>query len=117
MPNKKFTKEIKNLWLENLQNGKFKALEGELVDDIDNPVNCCCLGVLGVMCKIPMEYADGSVVIFKGDDPYNSLYESLQGYLIVAEMRALVRLNDNYTSKNGEYNPEIITFIKNLKTK
>jgi hypothetical protein len=62
----KFTKELKEAWLEALRSGKYTQYGGTLMN-LDNPNEMCCLGVLSTLLPNVSISDDGGSCLLNGE--------------------------------------------------
>lgn len=90
----KFTQELKDKWLNALKSGEFTQGKGKLRDDNGN---YCCLGVLSVICELPIGprgFAMSNPLTNKGN--YETFHE------MGIPTFALAKLNDTeYSTADG----------------
>lgn len=99
----KFTKEIKDKWLENLKSGEFKKTTGYL----EHEGKYCCLGVLAVSCDL--EINSNGTNLENNTDYFESLG------LDVDVAHTLTNLNDVKYKNDGNFD-NMIPHIETLKT-
>lgn len=111
----KFTKEIKEKWLNALKSGKYKQGFYSLVimpksnGNKSGTIEHCCIGVLGEITKGLNNDSESQNT---SQCPYKFLEDNLNRTII----NNLVNVNDNGVDKNNQDYRNVIPLIEQLKT-
>jgi hypothetical protein len=110
----KFTKELKEAWLEALRSGKYTQYGGKLMNP-DNPNEMCCLGVLSTLLPNVSITNDGYNCILDDEEvayePFNKM-----GLHQGDEKYNLAHNNDKSYSKGVRDFSVVIPIIETIPT-
>ena len=109
-------KTIKNKWLKALRSGKYTQGYTQLInyDDQGNEISHCCLGVLGVVCDIPI--GDNGMSFRNKDGDIIGYPPALEGLLTEEQINELYQMNDDSAfdeEYSGKYE-NVIPLIEQL---